>query len=91
MRKFIGTKKVICKRLKEGDNNLKFFHKVVCSKKRITHLNVQGVDVVVNVNVIKDEATSFFSKNSKEGMERPIFDNPFAHRLTEDCVFQLES
>lgn len=86
--------KAKCKWLKEGDNNTKFFHKVACSKKQknmVTRIKIQGVDMM-DVEVIKEEADCFFSKlYSKYFVDRPIIDNFFSSRLSEECVLQLEA
>lgn len=85
--------KAKCKRLKEGDGYMSFFHKVTNGRKRKNILSslMRGEEEIFNFEYISQEASSFFDElYKKERGERPVIDNLFDTTLQKPQVLELE-
>lgn len=88
------SQKAKCKWLKEGDVNMKLFHRIANGKKReslITRLCVQG-DEVEDLDCIKDEDIGFFGNlYAKENKIRLTIENLFLDPLSVEVARSIKN
>ena len=74
--------------IKEGDNNTKFFHKVVNSRRRYNHINMLEVNGVIyeDESQMANRAVQFYKNLYKETEEW----RPFVEGLEFDQIKGLE-
>ena len=74
--------------IKEGDNNIKFFHKVANSRRRYSHISMLEVngDIYEDEFEMADQAVQFYKNLCKESEEW----RPFVEGLEFDQIEGLE-